>query len=139
MSVRLALALLLPLAFAVEVQPPAFGRALVASFYPGCQVLPPHTTVTMAGDQAYAPRPRDGAVTVHLAGSPPEGRYRVIATIDVLARTRGASLANLIAHAEREARKIGGQMLVDVTPSFAGDGGGDPRRIRLTAKIAIWS
>jgi hypothetical protein len=120
---------------------PAHDAAFIASFVAGCEQAPPRIRTTLLpGDHPRA-RPRDAAVASFLAGSAVPGTPRVIAHVELRARSRNTSLGNLMDYARREARRVGGELLVDVRP---GEAAPDPRGpghspLMLTADIATWN
>lgn len=106
------------------------------TFIPGCELTPPKVTSVYKGKRQPVARPRDADIEVFLAGDLPERRYVVVGELQVLARNRNTSLHNMLEYAAREARKLGGDAIVDVWPRPASV---DPQGERiLTAKVVNW-
>jgi hypothetical protein len=118
-----------------------FGSSSVLSFVPGCGLLPPKVTSVYTGIGEPIARPRDARVEVFLAGNLPNRLYVELGQLEVLTRSRNTSLDNMLEYAKREARKLGGEAIVDVWPRAVQSNGRpvDPRGRRiLTAKIVKW-
>jgi len=146
-TARLALtiACLLP-AFGIATGPVATraglapGRTVAprpASFIPACEPLPPRIEFFPSDAVLPAARPRGAHVDVYLAGRNPARPYTVLGEIQMRARNRRTGFRDLIHHAEREARRRGGDALIEVTP--------DPplgrvirEPMRLNARIVTW-
>ena len=106
------------------------------TFIPGCELTPPQVTSIYTGEGRPVPRPRDAEVAVFLRGEPPALPYVVVGEVRVSTASRNTSLQNLVEYASREARRLGGDAIVDVWPRPAtGDLAGE--RI-LTAQVVNW-
>jgi len=125
----------------VRMGPATPGRAktlFIATFVPGCEQAAPRIRTTLV--QAGHPKARagDAGVALYFAGDPVPGAPRVIGHVELRARGRNTSLDNLVEYARREARRVGGDVLVDARP---GEARPDPRGpghspLMLTADIA---
>jgi hypothetical protein len=106
------------------------------TFIPGCEATPPRVTSVYTGEGLPVPRARDAAVGVFLHGDAPRMRYVVVGEVRVTTSSRVTSLNNLIECAQREARRLGGDAIVDVWPGPAtGDLAGQRT---LTARVVNW-
>ncbi len=88
---------------------------VIPTFISGCEQFPPRVRTTYVGVGKPVPRPRHARVEVFLAGNPPPRPSVVLGEVEVLTRSRNTSLDNLLEYAASEARKLGGDALVDVT------------------------
>ena len=109
--------------------------AVIPTFVPGCEVIPPRVRTVTTGDTRPA-RPLDAPVDVFLAGRTPPRRFVEIGTVEVTTGNRNTSLGNLLDSARREARRLGGDALVDVRPPTGFDP--LPRTRVLTARVVSW-
>jgi len=121
---------------AVIAEPGMKAGLFIPTFVPGCQLSPPQVKSVYAGEGKPIARPRDWTIEIFLAGDLPKRRYVVVGELQVLTRSRNTSLNNMLEYAAREARKMGGDAIVDVWPRSVSV---DPRGPRiLTAKIVNW-
>jgi len=110
--------------------------SFLPTFIPGCELIPPRVTSTYVGKGRPVPRRRDAVVGVFLRGDGPRQRYVVVGEVRVTTASRVTSLGNLLQCAERAARRMGGDAIVDVWPRAATS---DPTGERiLTAKVVNW-
>src|SRR5262245_17095489 len=134
MRFRSIAASLVCLSAAIDFGPPL----VIPSFIPGCEQFPPRVTAHyLVPGEPVAGEPF-AEVGVYLRGQEPERRYVVIGDVEVVARSRNTSLWNMIDYASNEARKMGGEAIVDVWPRASqGVGGSADARTRhlLTAKV----
>jgi hypothetical protein len=119
---------------------PDHGIPLVATFVSGCQQFPPRVRSIYTAEGRPAPRPRGAIVDVFFAGSPPQRSFAVVGTVEVRARSRNSNIDNLLVYAEREARRLGGDALIEVRPreNFPADRERGARRLVITAEVARW-
>ncbi|HET9326736.1 MAG TPA: hypothetical protein VFQ05_08190 [Candidatus Eisenbacteria bacterium] len=108
---------------------------VVLSYIPACELAPPKVSSVYVGDGAPRARSRTSSVDVFLRGDVPRRRYAVVGYVQVLTRSRNASLNDTIARAKAEARRLGGDAIVDVWPRAVP---GDTRGRLLTAEVARW-
>ena len=66
------------------------------TFVPACQVIPPKVTSHYSGPGRPIPRDRLAPVDVFLAGQRLGRDYVVLGDVDIRARSRNTSLANLV-------------------------------------------
>ena len=117
---------------------PARGLApVLPSFLPACEPLPPRTQFFPSGETQPTDRARDANVEVFLAGQSPAREHTVLGEVEVLARSHRTSLNNLLDSARREARKHGGDALMEVRPRAVSSAARAP--LVLTAKVVRWS
>ena len=138
-----AIAVGLPASGARSVSGVSAPRAggLLATFMPGCEQFSPRVRSTYVGEDKPVPRSQQAPVAVFLSGRDPQRAYIVVGNVEVLARSRNTSLDNLLDHAMREARRLGGDAIVDVVPRRAPVARGAnraPGRLVLTASVARW-
>ena len=114
---------------------------VIPTFIPGCEQFPPRVTSHYLLPGKPIARDPFAQVPVFLRGDQPTRRYVVIGDIEVLTRGRNTSLGNMIEYASREARKMGGEAILDVWPRPVEDAKASAdRRGRhvLTAKVVRW-
>jgi len=118
----------------------AIEMIVIPTFIPGCEQFPPRVTARYLVPGKPTARDRFAEVGVYLHGREPARSYVVIGEVEVLTRSRNTSLSDMIDYASVEARKMGGEAIVDVWPrSVAARGSADSRgRHQLTAKIVRW-
>jgi hypothetical protein len=112
------------------------SAAVPLSFVPACEPLTPKVTFVQSGDAHPAPRDRNAKVEVFLVGSTPERRFVEVGQLEVLGRSSRHNLTSLIEAAQRRARAMGGDALVEVRPNLEVS----PRRtpMTLTARVVRW-
>lgn len=110
---------------------------VLASFIPSCEVRHPRIVFTSAVTTLPEPRRRDALVEVFYAGRAPTRRYVVLGEVEVRGRSDRMNFNLLVDHARREARRCGGEALVDVRPAVQTD---EPRApMTVTAKVVTWN
>lgn len=124
----------------------AAGAILLSplTFVPGCELIPPKVSSHYSGPGRPIARGRYARVDVFLAGEDPGRRYGVLGDVEIRARSRNTSLHNLLDYARREARKLGGDAVVEVRSQRAiqasrGACAGAPvTRLTLTGRVVRW-
>ena len=84
------------------------------TYVPGCEFLRPVVRSQYSGVHLPVPRSRNAAVEMFLSGNDPTRSYVVLGTVSVQARSRNTSLSNLMHYAQREARRMGGDAIIDI-------------------------
>ena len=125
----------------LAVESPTTRSWYVASFIPGCEQFGPsvHAEYTSAGRPA--PREASAPVDVYLRGHDPARRYQIVGKLELLARSRNTSVENLVDHARRAARGMGGDALLETWPRDAASlepPRGESGRLYLTASVIRW-
>lgn len=124
----------------------AAGAILLSplTFVPGCELIPPRITTHYVGPGRPMPRDQYAPVDVFLAGKEPGMSYTVLGHVEIRARSRNTSLSNMLDYARREARKLGGDAVVEIrseqkTQAARGPCAGSPvtRRV-LTGTVVRW-
>jgi hypothetical protein len=139
---RLAvLALCLLPAFSLEV--PARGGTFLASYLPACTSGDPRPRVEthVIPGQHFAPRPEFSGVEIFAREQPPVRRYSVIGSVRVLASSSRMPVATLEDWARREARRLGGDALIDLVLNDAARAtppAGPVGLMVLDARIVHW-
>lgn len=110
----------------------------LATFIPACEPVPPHVQSVYLGRGKPVPRGRFTAVDVFMRGHHPALRYQVIGEVTVSSTSRNVSLWNLIDTAKAEARRLGGEALIDVDPHPQSPDNPRGERV-LTATVVNWS
>ena len=94
------------------------------------------------GGEKPVARPRNAPVEVFLAGHSPGRPYIVVGQVQASTRSQYTRLYDMLEHAARDARKLGGDAIVDVWPQWVGRKGASVNPSRgpriLTANIAKW-
>lgn|SRR5512134_3372110 len=131
---------LLP-AVGLEVRTP--HASFVASFFYACpeRLFEPNVQTKPAADKVYKPRPESSPVGVFLRGNEPTRQYLIVGKVEILGLSRSTTVNNLILRASADARRLGGDALVDVAwGEFAGvrRESSEPAVLRLTANVARW-
>jgi hypothetical protein len=124
----------------------AVGAILLSplTFVPGCELVPPKVSSHYSGPGRPIARARFARVDVFLAGQEPGQPYVVLGDIDIRARSRNTSLHNLLDYARHEARKLGGDAVVEVRVERAiqtsrGACAGAPvTRLTLSGRVVRW-
>jgi len=110
----------------------------MASFIPACEPVPPRVESVYTSATHPAARGRFAGVEVFMHGHDPILHYQEIGEVTVSTGSRNVSLWNLIDSAKAEARRMGGEAIIDVFPRPVSDD--DPQGARvLTAKVVNWS
>ena len=135
---------MLSLLAAIEVVAPdppgavAHHAFTIGSFIPACEPVPPHVESIFTSAIRPAPRGRFAQVEVFMHGRDPTLHYQVVGVVTVSTRSRNVSLWNLLDSAKAEARRMGGEAIIDVFPRPVSND--DPQGARvLTAKVVNWS
>lgn len=113
---------------------PATG-IVIPTFVPGCELIPPRVSSVYTGKGHPRARRDDARIEVFLAGERPNREFVVVGELEVATGNRNTSLSNLIEYARREARRLGGDAIVDVRPPASTD---RPGKRVLTAKVVSW-
>jgi hypothetical protein len=114
------------------------------TFVPGCELMPPRISSHYTGPGRPVPRDRSAHVDIFLAGHDPERSFVVLGDVEVHARSRNTSLTNMFDYARGEARKLGGDAVVEVrsereTRFARGPCAGAPTTRRtLTGTVVRW-
>jgi len=125
----------------------AAGAILLSplTFVPGCELTPPKVTSHYVGPGRPIARDHLAGVDVFLAGRMPDRRYVSLGDIEIRARSRNTSVLNLLDYARSEARKLGGDAVVDMRIEQAVQTSRDARagapagRLTLTGQVVRWS
>lgn len=124
----------------------AAGALLLSplTFVPGCELTPPKIKSHYSGTGRPIARDPRIRVEVFLAGREPGWDYAVVGDVEVMARSRNTSVINMLDYARREARKLGGDAVVDVRIQQAMEaspdacGGSPVKGLTLTGKVVTW-
>lgn len=116
---------------------PAASAGPVLSFVAACGGRPARVEFEPAVTALPPARPRDANVEVFLAGSPPSRRYVPLGSLRVTATHRRMSLANVLELARAEARRRGGDALIEVLPAPAHQRSRPP--VMVTAWVVRWT
>jgi hypothetical protein len=112
---------------------------VVATFFPACpgtRVAPTVRKHWASGDRP-SPYPKSKLVTIYTRGMTPPSGYRVIGTVSVVSHTSETQLIDLRQHAQRAAREMGGDALVDLQWDDAAHARiGELGKLCLTANVA---
>jgi hypothetical protein len=84
----------------------------------GCASMrAPHISTLYTGPGTPTPKPDSATVEVFLAGTPPERAYTVLGEVQITTDREKRSAQEVLDYAKAEARKLGGDALVDVGTS----------------------
>lgn len=84
------------------------------TFIPGCELIPPKISSHYSGPGRPIARDRYARVDVFLAGESPGRSYVILGDVEIRARSRNTGLGNMLDYARREARKLGGDAVVEI-------------------------
>lgn len=115
-STRLFATLAFSLLPAVGLQVPDARHGVVMSFFYACPEhhAAPRVVVKRFGAETAVASVGTPHLTVYLLGQAPERPYRVIGRVELTARSDRTRVDELIDHANRAGRELGGDALVDV-------------------------
>ena len=114
------------------------------TFVPGCELTPPKVSSHYVGPGGPIARDRRVGVDLFLAGRMPDRHSVSLGDIEIRARSRNTSVINLLEYARREARRLGGDAVVNVhidqalQPSRAPCAGTPAARLTLTGQVVRW-
>jgi len=92
---------------------------------PGESLQPPHVNALFLGTGVPVPRPDTALVEVYTRTSPPSREVIVIGTVEVFTENDTRTNENMLWYARREARRLGGDALVNLeTSQLVTDPGG---------------
>lgn len=94
----------------------------------GCTSMmpPPHINSMYTGTGSPSPRPDSSLVEVYLDTAPPKRQFAVIGRVEIATENDSRTLENMLSYARAEARRLGGEALINIktsTTSAAGSGG----------------
>jgi hypothetical protein len=123
---------------------PALGISMphggvVATFFPACPGthVAPTVRKRWTTDDRPSPCPKSTLVTIYTRGMTPPSGYRVIGTVSVVSHSSETQLIDLRQHAQRAAREMGGDALVDLYWDDAAHArAGELGKLCLTANVA---
>ncbi len=125
----------------LAVEGPTTRQWFVTSFVPGCEQFVPRVRSEYTAAGRPTPRDASAPVDVYLRGHEPVRPYQVVGKLELLARSRNTSLENLVDHARRTARGMGGDALLETWPRDAASlepPRGERGRLYLTASVIRW-
>jgi len=141
-TLRVALLLLCALP-ALSLELPSRGGAFLASSLPACTSGDPRPRLeTQAVPGLHlAPRAEMTPVEIFARERPPERGYTVVGTVRVVASSSRMPIATLEDWARREARRLGGEGLVDLViddAAHASPPAGPVGLLVLDARVVRW-
>lgn len=128
---------------AVGVGLPATHSGLLASYFFACGGIhhAPRVRTQYTVTGRPAPRPALSPVSVYYVGKPPVRPYRIVGTVEVLATSTYTRTDELTDCAIRSARRMGGDLIVEVDWQDAASTlpkAGERGLLVLTAAVACW-
>lgn len=128
---------------AVGVRLPARPAPVVASFIPACEDATPRPRLRTTFTAAGRPRPRAASAPIEVfqSGQSPTRKYLPLGEVSVLASSSRTSVDDLTEWAQRGARRLGGDAIVDVRWDDAASvrpKAGPVGLLYLTAQVVRW-
>lgn len=117
------------------------GAPLVASFMYACESAEPRPTLTTRYSGPGRPQPHDAQapVDVFMAGQAPTRAFQVIGEVRVRANSGRTSTDELVQWTKRGARRLGGDLVVElVIDDAAALHAGPVGLLCTTARVAQW-
>jgi len=127
----------------IGVSMPAHHAGVVATFLYSCDASPPRPRLrtTWTAEGRPSPRPDTAAVEVFRRGQEPARAYVTIGEVSVLASGPRTPVSDLTRWAQRGARQLGGDAIVDVSWDDAASvrpKAGPVGLLYLTARVVRW-